>query len=44
LLLPAYAFPHGTALSAAARRHLPQALQLLRRWLVEQAPWSHPPG
>lgn len=44
LLLPAYAFPHDTALSAAARRRLPQAQLLLRRWLVAQAPWAQLPG
>ena len=44
LLLPAYAFHHDTALSAAARRRLPQAQQLLRRWLLAQAPWPQPPG
>lgn len=40
LLLPAYAFPHDTALSRAARRHLPLARQLLRRWLAAPSPWG----
>jgi len=44
LLLPAYAFPYDTALSAAARRRLPLARQLLRRWLAASPPWGPPIG
>jgi len=36
LLLPAWGFAHGTGLSPALRRQLPQARRLLRRWLVGQ--------
>jgi hydrogenase maturation protease len=34
LLVPAFAFPHGDALSADLRRSLPAARRLLRRWLA----------
>ncbi|MEB3256386.1 MAG: hypothetical protein VKJ05_08365 [Synechococcaceae cyanobacterium] len=37
LLLPAFAFPHGRALSAAARRRLPAARRLLRCWLAAES-------
>ena len=36
LLLPAWGFAHGTGLSPALRRQLPQARRLLRHWLVGQ--------
>ncbi len=35
LLVPAFAFPHGTVLSPALRRGLPRALALLRSWLAD---------
>jgi hydrogenase maturation protease len=34
LLVPAFAFPHGEALSADLQRSLPAARRLLRRWLA----------
>lgn len=37
LLVPAQAFPHGTALSAVLTRALPQAEALLRQWLSHHA-------
>ena len=37
LLVPAYAFAHGTALSAALRSALPQARALLQQWLAGDA-------
>jgi hydrogenase maturation protease len=36
LRVPAHAFPHGSRFSAPLRRSLPEARQLMRRWLRER--------
>lgn len=38
LLVPAFAFPHGTEFSAAVRRQLPVAQTLLCQWLEAESP------
>ena len=38
LLVPAYAFPHGTMFSEAMRRQLPVAQALLFQWLEAESP------
>jgi hydrogenase maturation protease len=38
LLVPAFAFPHGTEFSAAVRRQLPVAQALLCQWLEAESP------
>jgi hydrogenase maturation protease len=38
LLVPAFAFPHGTEFSAALRRQLPVAQALLCQWLEAESP------
>lgn len=38
LLVPAYAFPHGTMFSEAMRRQLPVAQALLCQWLEAESP------
>jgi hydrogenase maturation protease len=37
LLVPAFAFPHGTVLSLELRHQLPEAKILLQRWLMNSA-------
>jgi hypothetical protein len=38
LLVPAFAFPHGTALSDGLRARLPEAGRLLECWLTKKLP------
>jgi len=38
LLVPAFAFPHGTALSEGLRARLPEACRLLESWLTKKPP------